>query len=84
MLLAAGCGSVDKSPAALFSDDQEAITESVRATVAAIAAQTAAVPANRAAAAPPTIAFVSHVTTVGDSTPSCSVVSGVNLRNGPG
>lgn len=92
LFLAVGCGRRNNPSAAPQPDDQETIAESVRQTVAALAAQTAVAPANQLAAAPPTIAFVNQVTAVtatvmpptGASIPSCTVVSGVNLRNGPG
>lgn len=73
LLTAMGCGRTDTLPP---SGDEGAVAESVRETVAAIAAQTAEAPANQAT---PTI-----VPAPGATTPSCTVLAGVNLRNGPG
>ncbi len=75
LLASTACGSRDNQPAPPSSENG-AVAESVRETVAAIAAQTAEA---RASQATPTTVPASSVTT-----PSCTVLAGVNLRNGPG
>lgn len=92
LLLTVGCAKKEEPATARLPDEQEIIAESVRETVAAIVAQTTPAPVNQVAAVPPTIALVGQSATATlaglppaeTSEPACTVVSGVNLRNGPG
>ncbi|MBP9656465.1 MAG: hypothetical protein KBD86_01445 [Candidatus Promineofilum sp.] len=85
LLAMAGCGGRDNSPPSLTSPGGEAIAESVRETVAAMAAQTAEASGGGNTSAAPAVPATSLPAESPDSTiPSCTVLTGVNLRNGPG
>lgn len=85
LLAMTGCGGRDNSPPSLTSPGGEAIAESVRETVAAITAQTAEAPEGGITSAASTVPVTSPpVESSTVAAPSCTVLTGVNLRNGPG